>query len=326
MIRANVLEVTAGIIRHSMAPLVSVIVELGTREVTGRLPLLDSVLDKTAAAAGLGGREVELIFVGTHALPEGMGAAHVRSIAAPETGYYGWKNIGAAAAHGEYLVFWDSDCRPAPGYLQRVVESFEAQPELAGIAGRSVYDGQSFMTRLNTVLSFGYLARPAPTLQRDVALSHNVAIRRSMFPAAPFGPFNGRVGGDAFLTNWGRDIGRPLKLDPALLVFHEDPSWSLTALMERHLRDLFVALLREGTPTRAKALRVGWRSLLRLLVERPAKLIKLGPFCGFTKLHVLASLPVLALYFVLDAIALLVLTLQPHLLDRWLKYQFGDVV
>jgi Glycosyl transferase family 2 len=308
-----------------MTPLVSVIVELGTREVTRRLPLLDSVLDKAAAAAGLEAREVELIFVGAHALPAELCAGPVRSIAAPETGYYGWKNAGAAAARGEYLVFWDSDCRPAPGYLERVVEVFDNQPELAGIAGRSVYDGKSFFTRLNTVLSFGYLAKPMTTLERDVAVSHNVAIRRSMFPAAPFGPFRGRVGGDVFLTNWGRDTGRPLKLDPALLVFHEDPSWSLTALLERHLRDLFVGLLRVEPPIRPKALGVAWRSLLRLLVQRPAKLLRLGRFCGFTKLHVAVSLPVLALYFVLDAIALLALTVSPSLLDRWLRYQFGDV-
>jgi glycosyltransferase involved in cell wall biosynthesis len=310
-----------------MTPLISVIVELGTREVTRRLPLLESVLDKVDAATDVGGREVELIFVGSHALPEELRPRHARSIAAPETGYYGWKNVGAAAARGEYLVFWDSDCRPAPGYLQRVVETFDAQPELSGIAGRSVYDGKSFLTRLNTVLSFGYLARPVGTLQRDVIASHNVAIRRSMFPPAPFGPFTGRVGGDVFLTNWGRDTGRPLQVDQSLLVFHEDPSWSITALLERHLRELFVPLLRMEPPIRPKALAVGWRSLLRLLVvERPKKLLRLGRFNGFTKLHVLASLPVLAGYFVLDALAMLVLTVRPRLLERWLRYQFGDGV
>ena len=306
-----------------MPPLLSIIVELGTREVTRRLPLLDSVLDKASAAHGLADREVELIFVGSHALPEEMLAPNVRTIAAPETGYYGWKNIGAAAARGEYLVFWDSDCRPAPGYLQRVVEAFEADPELAGIAGRSVYDGQSFVTRLNTVLSFGYLSRPVKTLQRDVALSHNVAIRRSFFPAAPFGPYHGRVAGDVFLTDWARDHGRPLKLDAELLVFHEDPSWSLTALLERHLREIFGRLLQDGTRTRASVIGAGWRSLALLLIKRPAKLLRHGPLCGFTRLHALAGLPVLAFYFVIDACAMLVLTLQPRLLDRWLRYQFG---
>jgi glycosyltransferase involved in cell wall biosynthesis len=310
----------------SPKPILSVIVELGTREVTQRLPLVESVLRPATAAEGLNAGDVELIFVGEHALPAEMCSDHVRTIAAPETGYYGWKNLGAAAARGDYLVFWDSDCRPAPGYLRRVIALFDADPELAGVAGRSVYDGTSFVTRLNTVLSFGYLAQPMETLQRDVALSHNVAIRRDMFPKAPFGPFAGRVGGDAFLTNWARQAGRPLKLDPALLIFHENPSASLTALMERHLRELFIPLLQEPASSRSGALRVGWRSLPRLLVRRPVRLMRWGRFCGFTKLDVAASMPVLALYLLLDACAMLVLTLRPPLLTRWLRYQFGDSV
>jgi GT2 family glycosyltransferase len=267
---------------------------------------------------------VELIFVGEHALPPELCRDSVRSIAAPETGYYGWKNAGAAAARGEYLVFWDSDCRPSPGYLQRVIAAFEADPELAGIAGRSIYDGTSFVSRMNTVLSFGYLARSTPTLQRDVALSHNVAIRRSRFPERPFGPFTGRVGGDLFLTNWARDTGYPLKLDRELLVSHEDPSWSLTALLERHLRDIFVPLLHEDRSRRATVIRAAWKSLLRLLVQRPAKLVRWGRFCGFGKLRAAAAMPVLALYFALDALVLLALTVQPRLLGKWLRYQFGD--
>lgn len=307
-------------------PVVSVIVELGTREVTERLSLVQSVLRQAAAADGLSAGEVELIIVGEELLPAGVCPPGVRSIAAPETGYYGWKNRGASAARGEYLVFWDSDCRAAPGYLRRVVATFEREPEVAGLAGRSLYDGTSFVTRLNTILSFGYLAKPVGTLQRDVALSHNVAIRRSMFPPAPFGPFEGRVGGDLFLTEWARKSGRPLKLDPELLVFHENPSASLTALLERHLRELFMPLLQAGTRRRPAALRVAWRSLLRLVVQRPAKLLKWGRFCGFTKRHVAASVPVLAFYVAVDACALVVLTLRPPLLTRWLRYQFGDTV
>ena len=44
------------------------------------------------------------------------------------------RNRGAAAARGEILLFTDSDCEPAPDWVERMAESF-ADPEIAGAKG-----------------------------------------------------------------------------------------------------------------------------------------------------------------------------------------------
>lgn len=304
-------------------PRVSVVIEMGTREVTGRVALTESIARQINEAYRFREGEVEFIFVGAYALPRDQLGLSCKALACPDTGYYGWKNAGARAACGEYLVFWDSDCRPDPGYLQRVVETLDEDLELAGVAGCTVYDGTSFCSRLNTVLSFGYLFQQSDCPKPYAALSHNVAIRRSMFPNAPFGSFAARAGGDMYLTYYADSIGRPLKLDRQLLIRHEDPSFSLHALLERHLRELFLPWLRSETHTRGSALRLAWRSLLQLPAKRYRKVRTYGKYCDFTPGEVLLSLPILLAYWLIDASALAALTVFPRLLTKWLWYQFG---
>lgn len=47
------------------------------------------------------------------------------------------RNAGAARANGEFLVFIDDDCVPAPDWLERLTEHFAAYPETA-LGGRTI--------------------------------------------------------------------------------------------------------------------------------------------------------------------------------------------
>lgn len=47
------------------------------------------------------------------------------------------RNRGAQEARGKYLAFTDDDCSPAPDWLRKIDDIFEAQPECV-IAGRAV--------------------------------------------------------------------------------------------------------------------------------------------------------------------------------------------
>ena len=55
-------------------------------------------------------------------------------------GFSGANNLGAAHAHGEYLLFLNSDVFPQqPGWLQQVVDALAARPDIGVIAPRLVF-------------------------------------------------------------------------------------------------------------------------------------------------------------------------------------------
>ncbi len=65
------------------------------------------------------------------------GEMNVRLVRHRNRGPAGARNLGAAAAHGQFLAFTDDDCRPAPGWLNALEAKLTAFPDrLAG--GRTV--------------------------------------------------------------------------------------------------------------------------------------------------------------------------------------------
>lgn len=85
------------------------------------------------------GHEMEIIVVddaSTDATPEAAAETGVRVIHAPRNGGPGMaRNLGAAVAAGDILLFVDSDVVIGPGVLQRVVETFRQYPKLTALFG-----------------------------------------------------------------------------------------------------------------------------------------------------------------------------------------------
>src|SRR5690348_13070378 len=129
----------------SKKPILSVVIETGTRALTDSISVEDSVARHLEEVRNFSkGGEAEVIYVGAQLPPSRLMQKNCRCLSLPQVGYYGWKNAGAKAARGKYIAFWDSDCRPAKDYLCKAVDELEKDPRLLGVTGVSQYDGNTY--------------------------------------------------------------------------------------------------------------------------------------------------------------------------------------
>jgi glycosyltransferase involved in cell wall biosynthesis len=306
-------------------PIISVVIETGTRALTDSISVEESVgrhLEEIRKFSK--GPEVEVLFVGAQLPPNSLMQKNCRCLSLPQVGYYGWKNAGAKAARGKYIVFWDSDCRPGKGYLKKAVETLEKNRRLWGVTGISQYDGDTYLTRLNTVLSFGYLYQDEDFTTGHAALSHNVVIRKSKLPQEPFGPYSYRVGGDFHLTRMAARAGHPLKLVREMRIFHEDPSFSLSALLERHLRGIFEPQLFKPHGSRLEVMALAFRGVAGMTKGWIVKVFTYGKRMEFGTFDAILSLPVLMVYSLLDLFVVMVMVLYQPLLDKLITHHIGS--
>ena len=304
-------------------PIVSVVVEMDTRNVTGRIPLTESV-SAQLNQVGFEKGEVEYIVVGADEVDTAEWGGDVSSVAVPDGGYYEYKNVGALHAGGKYVAFWDSDCRPSLDYLSRAVGFLESSPEVAAVTGVTSYDGTSWFTTMNTIFSFGSLhayESRQPLAERGQMQSHNVLIRKDAFPEMPFGRYTARMAGDEFLESYAMRKGG-IVIDPRLRIWHEPPT-SLSALLERHLREVFYFALSQPELSKPRLIQQGFKSVLRQTKNRWLHLRRYGRHFRWGRGAVFAAAPVLLIYAAINACAVAAMAAKPSLLARWLDYQFG---
>ena len=67
--------------------------------------------------------------------------------------YFAHKNAGAAASRGEVVVLVDSDCEAGTDWLEVLLAHF-TDPDVAVVAGRTRYAGDSFAARTFSVPDF----------------------------------------------------------------------------------------------------------------------------------------------------------------------------
>jgi len=304
--------------------LVSVVIENQTADLSSESHVmrnLEEALRQVKALPAPGG---EVIMVSGKpfdtAVPEG-----VRCVVLPGKSYYVLKNAGMGEARGEVVIFTDADCRLGEGYVERVIERFRKDDAVSCLAGRSYYDGRGFLCRMNTALSFGYLHDPKANFPAPYGVvAHNVAVRAADAPKAPFGDYLGRVTGDAWLTEWYRARGRGPLLARDLVVYHEDPSYSVTLRMDRQLREVLWSAtgLDDLRPWKVSA----WRALGKACLSplwRGRKLVRYGRHVGMNPVSIALSVPMLVLYGVADVAAVLTMMLVPSVGERYLRYQNG---
>ena len=305
-------------------PVVSVVVEMDTRNVTGRIPVTESV-SAQLNQVGFEKGEVEYIVVGADEVDAAEWGGNVTSVAVPNGGYYEYKNVGALHAGGKYVAFWDSDCRPSLDYLSRAVGFLEDSPEIMAVTGVTSYDGTSWFTTMNTIFSFGFLhayESRQPLAERGQMQSHNVIIRKDAFPERPFGRFTARMAGDMFLEDCAMRKGG-IVIDPRLRIWHEPPN-SLSALLERHLREVFFFALSQPELSKPRLIQQGFKSVLRQTKKRWLHLRRYGRHFRWGRGAAFAAAPVLLIYALINACAVAAMAAKPSLLARWFDYQFGQ--
>jgi Glycosyl transferase family 2 len=233
------------------APAVSIVVEWDNVRLSGAsraLTMLSRLRDEVAAQDG-GAIEVLLMHdgrVGDLAEAErilGPVVGRIRSLRAPDAGYYELKNAGAGEATGELIVFLDCDVIPEPGWLREIVASFAA-PEVAVVAGATYLDPDTFSGRL-LAHTFVFPPRGArgPIGRRNRFFANNVAFRRETARAFPFPDVPGSARASCVaLARQLADAGVVVVANHAARVGHPAPSgvWETARRAFLHGRDTAV--------------------------------------------------------------------------------------
>jgi glycosyltransferase involved in cell wall biosynthesis len=140
----------------------------------------------------------------------------VRRCDATGLGYDEAKMKAAAAARGEYVLYLDGDCIPAPGWLEHHLRALRGGADATG--GFTRYDGD-FVGAVESVLDFGFML-PAKRRVLDCYAFNNSGFRRDVLLAKPVppGPLRCRCYPHAQLL---RRSGSPVRMVPEARVRHE---------------------------------------------------------------------------------------------------------
>jgi glycosyltransferase involved in cell wall biosynthesis len=206
-------------------------------------------------------------------------------VTAERAGAAAARNAGACAAHGDRLVFLDSDCRPLAGWLEALLRPLE-DPEVGGVGGR-------VQAAPPTTLLERYAERRGDITQEPAlndpylpwVLTANCCYRKEVLDALGGFDVELRSGEDVdFAWRMQLRLGRRLAYAPDAVVEHRHRTdlralgrqwvrygWGAVQLQARHPQT--VALVpRRQSPWRwgaARSVRLGW-AVMRLPSKRTA--------------------------------------------------------
>ena len=138
-------------------------------------------------------------------------------VSADAQNYFAAKNAGAAAATGDVVALLDSDCVPAPDWLEMLLTRFE--PGVDGVAGYTRYSGGSFFARTLSVPDFAHVIEQETGAASGMNLN-NVAFRRDVLLRHPLDARIRRNGGCYFLFNQLRAAGGRVVYEPRARTSH----------------------------------------------------------------------------------------------------------
>jgi hypothetical protein len=151
----------------------------------------------------------------------------LRAIAGPVQDSNALKNYGARQAQGRLLVILDSDCHPAPDWLEQIAAAWARYPDAAAISGRTVYGGSGIAERLLALLSRTFVDQGTAGATPFVS-NNNASWRREVFLKHPLpeslGPFSGRMQSEAVIKDNGQ-----LMFVPEIHVTHDFEGWPMEA-------------------------------------------------------------------------------------------------
>jgi len=140
----------------------------------------------------------------------------VRRVDAVGLGYDEAKMRAAREARGEFVLYLDGDCIPAPGWLEHHLRLLRGGADATG--GFTRYDG-AFLGAVESVLDFGFML-PSRRRVLDCYAFNNSGFRRDVLLAKPLpgGPLRCRCYPHAQLLNRS---GSPVQMVPEARVRHE---------------------------------------------------------------------------------------------------------
>ena len=198
--------------------------------------LVPELLAGLAAQVDAPGHELVLVDNEPGAARPSLAHPGLRLVECATPGAYAARNAGTAAASGDWLVFTDADCRPAPGWLAALGAAAGAAPAtlLAGPV-RVVTSGShpgpyAAYDRIRGIPQAHYV-------RLGYAATANLAVPRAAFDAV--GGFDaGRFsGGDAAFCRAARHKGYGIRLVPGAVVDHPGrTTWEAIATKARRVK------------------------------------------------------------------------------------------
>jgi len=155
------------------------------------------------------------------------------------------RNIGLKAAKGDIIAFTDSDCVPDEKWLQKIVASFENNPEIIGVGGRLIplnpknniekFAGNVF---INEIMRFPDQSfKPSRKFLPGSFITSNCAYKKyALTKVNGFNEFFANNGEDIDLF-WRMMNASPglLLYDPAIIVYHSFPD-TYIGLVKKYLQ------------------------------------------------------------------------------------------
>ena len=138
-------------------------------------------------------------------------------IVTSDSNYFAAKNAGAAAASGDTVALLDSDCVPAPDWLELLLARLT--PGVDAVAGRTRYTGRSLFARTLSVPDFAFVLEQESGRSTGMNIN-NVVFRREVLLRHPFDARIRRDGGCYFLFNQLRAAGARMLYEPRAAVQH----------------------------------------------------------------------------------------------------------
>ena len=215
-------------------------------DVTVLIPVRDRAVLLNRCLTALAGRYPVVVVDDGSADPDAIAAvaaAHGATLSRrPTSGGPGAaRNTGLGSVTSELVAFLDSDCLPAPGWIERLAAHF-ADPAVAAAAPRvtAVPGGPGWAARYTGAacsLDLGAAeARVVPGTRVAYVPTAALLVRRAVLAegSTPFDP-GLRFGEDVDLVWRLNDAGWRIRYDPAVQVAHHEPgTWP--ALLARRFR------------------------------------------------------------------------------------------
>lgn len=202
-------------------------------------PVISEVLEALLAQADAIPDLLELWVVGQDRYGQVQPSGRVHMLTTPDpVSPARARNLGAASAKGQTLIFLDADCIPQPGWLKAMLEAAARWPDSGAISGAMLPDGDTLVTYCGQIAGFHEHLNLHPPGQRRTLASFSLLVPRPVWEAV--GGFN-----EQFEFAAGEDLdfsirialhGHALYFEPRATVRHRHQRTSWRSLWRRSFR------------------------------------------------------------------------------------------